>query len=321
MNLQLRWLLAVLLACVVPSSLAQSFPSKPIRLVVPTSPGTATDLTARYLAEHLMRELGVSVLVENKAGANGIIATDSVAKSPPDGYTLLVAASTHYINQALYSKLPYDPVADFAPIARVNAAYLVLVTAKSFPVTSVAELTAKMRAQRGAITYASAGSGSSTHLAATLMTSMLGVEALHVPYKGGAQALSDTIGGQVQFSFTAIAQAATHIKADKLTALAITGARRNRSLPNVPTLAQSGLAGYEIASKLGLMAPRGLPAEALDRLGAVLAKIVSDKAFADFCEAQGLEVDYADALAYAGAADKELQYWRRIVTISGAKAE
>lgn len=309
-----------LLTATLPA-MAQGYPNKPIRLVVPTSTGTATDLTARYVAERLARELGTAVVVENKTGANGIIATEAVARSTPDGYTLLVAASTHYINKALYTKLSFDPISDFTPVARFNAAYLVLVTPKSTTTPTVASLRQRMKAQPRTVTYSTAGSGSTTHLAATLLTSTMGVEALHVPYKGGAQAMTDTIGGQVDFTFTAIAQAAPHIKADKLTPLAITSLRRTRSLPDVPTLHESGLPGFEIASRLGLMAPAGTPAEVIDRLAAAASRIARTKEFAEFCESQGLEVDFADPAAYAAAGREELQMWTRVVAISGARVD
>jgi len=314
------WLWAALWIASSPAW-SQAWPSKPVRLVVPTSAGTATDLTARFLADRLGSALGASVIVENKAGANGIIATESVAKAPPDGHTLLVAASTHYINKALYARLNFDPIADFVPIARVNAAYLVLVAPPSLGVRDLAELTRRMKAQPRALSYATAGSGSTTHLAATLLTSSLGVEALHVPYKGGAQALTDTIGAQVQFTFTAIAQAAPHVRAGTLVPIATTGARRPASMPAVPTIAESGLPGYEIASRLGLMAPRGTPDEVVRKLGEAVERIARSAEFADFCQAQGLDVDYANAAAYAGAAAQELAYWASVVGRSGAKAD
>lgn len=299
---------------------AQEYPSRPVRLVVPTSPGTGTDVTARYLADKLGTELKVVFVVENKVGANGMIAAEFVARQPADGYTLLVSASLHYINKALQASLPYDPVKDFRPVARVSVLYLALVTPSSSPYKSVADLVADMKARPDAVNYSSAGSGSTTHLAPALLISMTGTRATHVPYKGGSQALVDTISGVVPFTFTAIASAMPHLKSGRLNALAVTGPRRAKSLPNVPTIAEGGLAGYEIASSTGIVGPAGLPDAVVEKLNAALQKIVNAPAFADFVVGQGFEVDYAGPTAYAADIDREVEHWARVVAASGAKA-
>jgi tripartite-type tricarboxylate transporter receptor subunit TctC len=299
---------------------AQEYPSRPVRLVVPTSPGTGTDVTARYLADKLGAELKGAFVVENKVGANGMIAAEYVAKQPADGYTLLVSASLHYINKSLQPTLPYDPVKDFRPIARVSVLYLALVTPSSSPYKSVADLVADMKARPGEVNYASAGSGSTTHLAPALLNSMTATRATHVPYKGGAQALVDTISGVVPFTFTAIASAMPHLKSGRLHALAVTGSRRAKSLPDVPTIAEGGLAGYEIASTTGIVGPAGLTDAVVRTLSAALQKIANTQAFADFVIAQGFEVDVAGPEAYAADIGKEVAHWAKVVAVSGAKA-
>lgn len=303
------------------AAVAQPYPARPVQLIVPISPGTGTDVTARYVADQLTKAFNSAFVVDNKVGANGIIGTDYVAKAAPDGYTMLMTASTHYINKFLYPKMPYDPVADFTAVAGINTTYLVLVTARSSGIKSVGDLQAAMRARPRQIEYASAGSGSTTHLAGTLFVAMSGVEALHIPYKGGAQALTDTAGGQVTFTFTGIASAIPHIKSGRLVALATTGLKRPASLPDVSTVAESGLAGYDIASRIGLTAPKGTPREAIRRVSDTLEKIVQSKAFIDFCLAQGLDAGYAATEAYAAEGPAELQHWAKIVATSGAKAD
>ncbi len=299
---------------------AQEYPARPVRFVVPTSPGTGTDVTARFLVDRLPAELKGAYIVENKVGANGIIAAEQVAKATADGYTLLVAASLHYVNKSLYDKLSYDPVKDFRPIARVSVLYLALVVPASSPYENLSQLIAAMKEKPGQITYSSAGSGSTTHLAPALLNSMTGTTAMHVPYKGGAQALIDTISGAVPMTFTAIATASSHLKAGRLMALAVTGTRRSKSLPNIPTIAESGLPGYEIASSTGLVGPAGIPDQVVVRLSAALRRIAGTPAFAEFTELQGFEVDYAGPEQYAADILKEVQHWAKVVAISGAKA-
>ena len=299
---------------------AQSFPSRPIKVVVPAAPGTATDAVTRYVAEELGRGPKWATVVENRVGANGIIAMETVARAPADGYTLLNTPSTLYINKALQPKVNYE-IGDFVPLAKAAGAYLVLVVPANSPFHTLQDAIAYMKANPGKVNYASAGSGSVTHLAFALLASMAGVQALHVPYKGGGGALTDTISGQVAMTITAIATANTNIAAGRLRPLAITGPRRSSALPEVPTIAELGYRGYEAVSGLGFMTLKGTPQVVVDRLSGEILKIVSTPAFAAFAKAQGLEVDAMDGSAYSANGQREMVLWQKAIADSGAKAD
>jgi tripartite-type tricarboxylate transporter receptor subunit TctC len=314
-------LLFALAALSMPAA-AQDYPSRPIRLIASTAPGTAVDVVARFLATRLPQELPPAVVVvENKLGANGIIATDYVAKSPPDGYTLLITAATHHTNKWLNAKLPYDAIADFKPVARVGNAYLVLVVPSSSPITTTADLIAEMKAKKGQFTYGSAGNGSTTHLGVVLFTSMAGTTATHIPYKGAAQALMDTIGGQVQLNVAGIATALPHIKSGRLRAIAVTGPKRSQSLPDVPTVAETGMPGYEMTTWMGVFAPRATPPDVTAKLSRALVRIGNSPEFREFCAQQGVEVDVADEAVFTAEGPAELERWKRVIDLAGVKAE
>ena len=298
-----------------------AYPERPIKVITPTAPGTAADGVSRFVADRLGRELKGIVTVENKTGANGIIAMDFVAKSPGDGYTLLMAPSTFYINKALYAKLPYDPIADFIPVAKTVAAYLVLVVPASSPFNSVKELIEHMRANPNALSYSSAGNGSVTHIAPALLFAMAGVKGIHIPYKGGDMAVTDTMGGQVAMTFTAVATALSHIRTGRMKALAVTGPHRSSALPDVPALAELGFKGYSVVSNLGFIAPKNTSPQIVNRLSAAILKIGQSPEFADFANGNGLELELAGSSAYAGAAKAELDQWAKAVALSGARVD
>jgi tripartite-type tricarboxylate transporter receptor subunit TctC len=259
-----RALLAALFLATLAGTLpacAQEYPRKAIRLIVPFAPGGGNDTVARAIAHSAGASLGQPVVIDNRAGAGGMLGAQLAAKSPPDGYTLFLGGvGSHAVNPNLHAKLPYDPVKDFAPITLIASAPSVLVVHPSLPARTLAEFTALAKASPGRINYASNGNGSSAQLAAVLYESMAGVQMVHVPYKGLAPALGDLLGGEVQAMFSSVVAIVPSIKAGRLRALAVTGRRRAALLPEVPTLDEAGVPGYEAGSWYGILAPAGTPA-------------------------------------------------------------
>src|SRR5690348_15362415 len=253
---------------VATSALAQTYPTKPIRVIVPFPPGGGTDIVARTVTPKMAEILGQPFIIENRAGAGGNIGTEVVAKAPADGYTLLVASASTAINTTLYPNLPWDPSRDFAPIVLMVVNNHLLAAHPSMPANNVQELPALARAKPGYITYASYGPGSSAHLTGELFKLMAHVDLLHVPYKGAAPAVNDLLGGQVMIMFADVAALLPHIKSGKLKALGIASAKRFEGLPDVPTIAESGVPGFEAGGFLGLVAPAGTPAAVIDVLNA-----------------------------------------------------
>jgi tripartite-type tricarboxylate transporter receptor subunit TctC len=285
-----RFVVAAIAAFLSFSAAAQSYPSKPIRLIVPFAAGGGNDNVARLVGKRLADGLGQPVLVDNRPGAGGVVGAELAAKSAPDGYTLFLGGvGSHAINPNLHEKLPYDPIKDFAPVALLAQAPLVLVVHPSVPANSVAELTAYARAHPGKLNFASNGNGSSSQLAAVMFDSMAGVEMVHVPYKGLSPALADLLSGQVQLMFSSVVAILPHIKAGKLRGLAVTGAKRLASLPELPTIAESGLPGYEASSWYGILAPAGTPREIVMKLNAGLAKALEQPEVRNSLLAEGAE--------------------------------
>jgi tripartite-type tricarboxylate transporter receptor subunit TctC len=269
---------AVALALVTSAAVhCQAYPNKPIRIVVPSSPGGGADLTARLLAQKLPDLLGQQVFVENRPGAGNIIGTDAVAKALPDGYTLLMAINNHAINASLYPKLPYDPLKDFAPISLVLRSAHMLVVHPSLPVKSAQDLIRLARAKPGQINYASAGNGTAAHFAAELFKLNARIEITHIPYKTLSGAVIDVIAGAVQVIFPSIETASAQIRAGKLRALAVTTAKRSQAMPELPTLQESGAPGYEFSSWLGVLAPAATPTAVVTQLSQGVAQIVRSK--------------------------------------------
>lgn len=272
------WLIFLAIALTLAATLArsQSFPSKPVRVIVGFSPGGIADLLARVATDKLAEIWGTSMLVDNRPVAGGGIAAGIVAKAPADGYTLLLCnAATHGINPALYKSLPYDAIRDFAPISNIGSAPNALIVHPSVPVTTVREFIAHAKANPGRMSVASAGVGTSQHLSAELFKWMTDIEVVAVPYKGGAPALADVLGGQVASALTALSTSITMIKAGKVRALGVTSAKRAPQLPDVPTIAESGVAGFEVVSWNGLCAPAGVPKPILAKLNADLVKALT----------------------------------------------
>ncbi|TMH64893.1 MAG: tripartite tricarboxylate transporter substrate binding protein [Betaproteobacteria bacterium] len=299
---------------------AQPFPSKPIRLIVAFAPGGIADFAARSVSPRLADALGVPVVVENRAGAGGIIGAELVAKSAPDGYTLLVTSISHTINPSVVKTLPFDTQRDFAPVMLIADAPNILVVHPSVPAASLAELIALARARPGELNYASSGIGTSTHLCGELFKTMTGVNLQHVPYKGGGPAVADLLGAQVQLMFATLPTVLEHVRAGKLRAFGVTGSQRFAGAPDIPTIAEGGLAGYEVSGWSGMFAPARTPRAAIDRLAAETARILSDPALKERLLAQGAEAAVKMPDEFAAFVDAEMRKWRKVAQASGMAA-
>lgn len=281
----------------------------PLRIVVPLAPGTAVDVVTRWLAPRMGQVLGVPVFVENKVGANGIIGTEQVAQAPADGRTLLMNAANHYVNKWLVKSLPYDPVADFLPVAKTGTAYLVLVVPAESPFRTLPDLLARARSLSPSLTYSSAGNGSTTHLCGVRLASMAQARLQHVPYSGAAAAITDVAGGQVDITFAGIATALPHLKAGRVRALGVTGPKRSQSLADVPTLAEAGLPGYALTTFMGFFARRGTPEPIARALSEALMQCADGAGFREFCGVQGVEPDIAGLTAFGAECAGEPDRW------------
>ena len=301
------------------SAQAQNYPSRPVRLVVPLSPGGFADVPTRMLLPRLSQALGRQVFVENKPGAGGTIGADSVAKSVPDGHTLLVAATPHVISAHLYRTLPYDSLKDFAPVALFGSGpYALVVNPQQLPVASVRELIAAAKAKPGKIDYASSGNGSAQHLVSALFNTLAGIELNHVPYKGSGPAMQDLLGGQVPVSFAGIPNVISSVKAGKLRALAVTTANRWSELPDVPTVAEAGVPGYEATLWLGLAAPAGTPADIVNRLYTETAKVLQDSELQQSFRGAGVNATIMNPQEFGAFIRVEYEKWGRVVRSTGA---
>lgn len=317
-----RRLLALLaLGLAARSSLAAES-DRPIRLIVPFPAGGAADVMARGMAQRLGEELGTSVIVDNRGGAGGTTAAEAVARAAPDGRTLFFATmGTQAINPTLYPNLRYDPVRDFAPISITHLTPRVLVVGPKVDATSVAELIALARAKPDGLTYGSAGSGSSSHLAGALFESMTGTRMLHVPYKGSAPLLTDLLAGRVDLTFDSYTVYAEHIKSGRVRALGVTSTRRLAALPRVPTIAEAGVPGYDVSNWLGVLAPAGTPADVLARLHAALGRAMATPALRAQLLDLGIEPVFGPPEAFGALIRTEIPKWASIVRSSGAKVD
>ena len=298
------------------------FPDKPIRLVVPIAPGGSTDFLGRLIAAKLGDKIGPAVIVDNRPGAGGNIGTDVVAKAPPDGYTLVVAnVSSVAINQSLYRKMPYDPIKDLAPISLLAVFPNVIVVQRSFPAKNVKELIALAKAKPGQLTFGSAGNGSSTHLSPELFKVMAGVQMTHVPYKGGGPALIAVLSGEVSMYFSSVIAAAGHIQSGKLVGLGVTSGKRWPSLPEVPTIAESGLPGYEALNWAGLLAPARTPVPILDWWNKQVVAILNDKDAQAQLATQGAQASPMSREEFARYIRTEAEKWGKVVKASGARVD
>ena len=321
MKIFTRSALAMCLALLSVVANAQQFPVKPVKIIVPFPAGGTVDFFARVLSSKLSDSLGQAVLVENRAGAGGNIAAEAVAKSAPDGYTLLMGSETVAINTSLYSKLAYDPVKDLAPITLVGTVPNILIVHPSMPVNTVKELITLAGKSPGKISFASTGQGTSSHLSAELFKLMANVDLLHVPYKGGPPAVADLIGGQVNMMFINMPTGLAHVKSGKARILAVSSSRRVPQLPDVPTVDQAGLKGYETAAWSGLYAPAGTPPEVIARLHAEVVKVLKMPSVREQLAGQGAEAGGNTPEEFGRFTRDEISKWAKIIKISGAKIE
>jgi len=304
----------------VPAS-AQQYPTRPIRLVVPFPPGGGTDTMARAIGPKLGEALGQQVVPENRGGAGANIGAEIAAKSPPDGYTLMLATITNAIGASLYTRLNYDLVRDFAPITQLATTPHILVVHPSVPVKSVKEFIAFAKARPGELTYSSSGNGSAAHLAGELFNSLTGVKTVHVPYKGGGPSMIALVGGEVSLAFATMPSAINYVRAGRLRGLAVTTAKRSPSTPELPTLAETGVAGYEAGSWYGLSAPAGTPKEIIGRLHAETIKVVALPDVKERLFNTGFEVVTSSPEQFGEFTRTEIQKWGKLVKAAGLKVD
>lgn len=303
-------------------ALAQSYPTKPVTIIVPFAAGGTTDILARIIGQALTTELGQSVIVDNRAGAGGNIGGAMAAKAPADGYTLFMGTvGTHAINASLYKKMPFDPVKDFAPLTRVANVPNLLVANPNQPFKSVKELIAYAKANPGKVNFGSSGNGSSIHLSGELFKSLAKVDMVHVPYKGSAPAVTDLLGNQIAIMFDNMPSAIQHVRSGKLVPLAVTTAKRSPELPNVPTIAEAGVPGYEATSWFGMFAPAGTPAPVVAQLNKALVKVLNQADVKKKINEQGAETVSETPEQFAAFIQAESVKWGKVVKESGASLD
>jgi len=314
--------LSLALALFAGAAMAQTYPAKPIRLIVPFPPGGGTDIAARTIANKLSESVKWTFVVENKPGAGGNLGVEQAVKSPADGYTLVIGQTSNLaINPTLYAKLPYDPLKDLSPVALIVSAPVVLVVALNSRYASLGDLLAAAKTDPGGVTFASPGNGTVSHLTGELLQRAAGVKLTHVPYKGASQALTDTLGGQVQSFMSSVPSALSQIRAGRLRAIAVTSAKRAQELPEVPTIAESGYRGFEASTWYGLLAPAGTPMTIIARLSVEVNRLLKTAEVRERLAAEGGEVLGGSPEQFALFLKAEHAKWGRVVRESGARAE
>ena len=300
---------------------AQDYPTRAVKIIVPFAPGGSADVFGRFIAQRLQESLGQSFVIDNRPGGGSVIGTDAVAKAAPDGYTLLLMSNTHTVNESLIPSKPFVLLRDFAPIGPINYSDLVLVTKAGLQAQTLQDLIKTAKAKPGGMSYASSGPGTPYHMAGELLKAMAGISIVHIPYRGSAGARTDVLGGQLEMMFDAIPTMSEHIKAGKVKALATTGKARSAALPDVPTVSEAGVPGYEATIWLGLMAPKGTPVAVINKLNAELAKITANPEVRRAWTAQGTTAMTMGVDEFTRYTVEDITKWARIVKISGAKAE
>jgi len=317
----MKTFLSIVLALFTGIAAAQTYPNRPIRLIVPFPPGGSNDIIARMAATQLGERLGQQVVIENKGGAGGTLGTDVAAKSPPDGYTLLLISIAYAFGPALYKTLPYDPETAFAPITIFGRGASALTVHPSVPVSSVRELIALAKSKPGALNYASAGVGSFQHLSCALFMIQAGIDVVHIPYKGGGPAMADVIAGQAQIVMPSLLQVVPHIKSGRLKVLGTSGAKRSPVLPEVPTISEAGVPGYESYNWWGMLAPSGTPQPVIDRLYKDLTAVLTSRETEKRFETEGAEAVRMTPAEFGRFISSELAKWGRVAREVGIKAE
>ena len=316
------WLAGVALAVVATGAAwAQDYPNRPVKIIVPFAAGGPADIYARFLSQRLQEALGQPFVVDDRPGGGSIVGTDAVAKSPADGYTLLLMSNTHTVNESLIPNKPFVLTRDFVPVAPINYSDLVMVVHPSVPAKTLAEFIALAKAQPGKLNYASSGPGTPYHMAGELFKAMAGVNIVHIPYKGSSGARTDILGGQVQMMFDAVTTMSEHVKAGRVRALATSGKVRSTVLPDVPTLSEAGVPGYEATIWLGVVAPKGTPQAIVNRLNAEITKVVSRPEVKREWAAQGAAAMTMAPDEFGKYIADDIVKWERIVKISGAKPD
>ena len=312
---------ALLASAAVPCAQAQTYPTRPIRLVVSFAAGGGVDLVARLIGQKLSEAWSQQVVIDNRPGAGGNVSAEMVAKSPPDGYTIYMSSASVVVNASLYKSLPYDPLKDFAPVTLLVNAHNVLVAHPSLPAKNLRELIALAKKAPGQINYASTGSGSSGHLAMELFRSMAGIELTHVPYKVIGQTTADLLSGQVSLWFPTMPGVLQHIKGGRMMALGVSGSRRAPVLPNVPTIAEAGVPGYDASTWYPLLAPAGTPAAIIEKMNAQLVTILATGDVREKLQAQGIEPVGSSPAQLGAHLKSEMVKWEKVVRLSGAKVD
>ena len=317
------WLLAALIsaAAFAPAYAQQPYPAKPLRIISPFAPGGGNDILSRTIAQKLTENIKQQVIVENRPGANGIIGTEAAARAAPDGYTIVLIPSGHAVNASLHRKLPYDSIRDFTPITLVGSSPLILAVHPSVPAKSVKELAALAKARPEQLTYGSAGIGSSGHLGGALFETLTGAKMVHVPYKGMALAVSDLMGGQVSLVFGTSLSVMPHVRSGRLRALATTGARRSPALPELPTVAEAGVAGYEASLWYGFVGPARIPNDIVRRLNGEIVAVLKSAEVRERLASQGVEASPSTPEAFGQLMVSDLDRWAKVVQRAGIRLE
>ena len=309
---------AALAASMLAPASAQQFPDRPIKIIVPFGPGGFTDVAARILQKELAPAIGQSIIIENKPGAGSTIGTAEVSKAKPDGYTLVMISTAHVISPHLYKAMPYDPIRDFTPVMKLAEGPYVLVVHPSLNVKSVGELIAAAKKEPGKIDYASSGNGSAQHLVGALFTTMAGAQLNHVPYKGSNQAMNDVVGGQVKVSFVGVPNALPNLQNGKLKALGVSTRKRYAELPDVPTIEEAGVPGYDATIWLGLLAPPGTPREVVQKLNTEITRVLSAPEARKLMASAGVDVATSQPDEFGRLLQSELDRWGKVVRETGA---
>jgi tripartite-type tricarboxylate transporter receptor subunit TctC len=317
---QKKFLTSGLLALAT-NAAAQTYPAKPIRMIVPYAPGGGVDIIARTTAQALSKRVAQQVIVDNRTGGGGNVGSDAVAKSAPDGYTLLMASPANTINPSLYAKMPYDPMRDLAAVALIASVPAVLLANRSLPVTSVKQLVALAKSKPGALTYGSGGSGTTEHLAGEMFKSLAGIDMLHVPYKGGAQVITDVIGGQIALMFVNQVGALPHIQGGKVKGLAVAGNARSPALPEVPTFVESGYKDFVVSVWWGVMGPAAMPKDIVSQLNREIVAGLSSAEMKERLQTMSAQPIGGTAERFAVFFAAETKRWAPIVKASGARAD
>ena len=320
MKKSIACLLALSAAGLTSQALSQAYPSKPIRVIAPFAPGGGTDLIARVSAQKLTEAMGQQAIVDNRPGAGGTLGAELGAKAPPDGYTFTLIAGSYSVNPSLF-KLNFDPVNDITPVIQLSQGPFLVVVHPSLPAKNIKELIAIAKAKPGQITFASSGAGSITQLATELFADMAGIKMIHIPYKGTGPALTDTMAGQVQMLFGSVGVTLPQMSSGRLRAIAVTTAKRIAAAPNVPTIAESGVKGYEVILWHGLIAPKGLPRPILDRVNSELNKALQAKDMQERLAGDGVSAAGGTPEQFAALIKKDIEVWRKVVQKAGVKAE